>query len=125
MVIQFGHQILNGENPRLFINSNKIMRDFVNIKDVIQANIKSCTPKQSGVYNVGTGTPRSFVDIVEILQKELTTNLKPEFIPNPYKNYQMHTQADITCHPNLMARFGMGGKNTWKVIQLQFLNIAN
>ena len=96
MVIQLGHQILNGENPRLFINSNKIMRDFVNIKDVIQANIKSCTPKQSGVYNVGIGTPRSFVDIVEILQKELTTNLKPEFIPNPYKNYQMHTQADIS-----------------------------
>ena len=95
MVIQLGHQILNGKAPRLFENSDKILRDFIFIDDVVQANIKSCNPKINGVYNVGTGLPRSFQDIADILQLELGTNLGTEYFPNPYQGYQMHTQADI------------------------------
>ncbi len=96
MVLQFGHQILAGKNPRLFEGSDKILRDFIYIDDVIQANIKACEPKRSGVYNVGTGKARSFQDIVDILQKELGTDLPCEYIPNPYiGQYQFFTQADI------------------------------
>jgi len=95
MVIQLGHQILDGKAPRLFENSDKILRDFIFIDDVIQANIKSCSPKINGVYNVGTGIPRSFQDIADILQLELGTDLGTEYFPNPYQGYQMHTQADI------------------------------
>lgn len=95
MVIQLGHQILDGKSPRLFHGSDKIMRDFIFIEDVIQANIKSCNSNISGVYNVGTGISRSFQDIVDILQIELKTNLKIEYFTNPYDGYQFHTQADI------------------------------
>lgn len=101
-VIQFAHQILAGKTPRLFEGSDKIVRDFVYIKDVIQANIKACTPKKSGVYNVGTSKPRSFQDIADILQKELGTNYGTEYFPNPFTGYQMHTQANIaTSKENL------------------------
>jgi len=95
-VIQFGHQILAGKTPRLFEGSDEIVRDFVYIKDVIQANIKACNPKQSGVYNVGTSKPRSFQDIADILQEELGTDYGTEYFPNPFTGYQMHTQADIS-----------------------------
>ena len=94
-VIQFGHQILSGKAPRLFEGSDKIVRDFVYIKDVIQANIKACSAKKSGVYNVGTGKPRSFQDIADILQKELGTDYGTEYFPNPFTGYQMHTQAEV------------------------------
>ena len=96
MVIQLGHQILNGNAPKLFENSENIFRDFINIDDVVQANIKACNSKQNGVFNVGTGFPRSFQNISDILQNELGTNLGTEYIPNPYLGYQFHTQADIT-----------------------------
>jgi ADP-L-glycero-D-manno-heptose 6-epimerase len=96
MVIQLGHQILDGKAPRLFNNSNQILRDFIYIDDVVQANIKACTPKQNGTYNVGTGIPRSFQEIADILQKELHTDLGTEYFPNPHNDYQMHTQADIS-----------------------------
>jgi len=96
MVIQLGHQILDGKAPRLFEGSDKILRDFVNVKDVVQANIKACKPKQNGVYNVGTGKPRSFQDIANILQIELSTDLGTKYFANPYKGYQVHTQADIS-----------------------------
>lgn len=96
MVIQFGHQILAGKTPRLFEGSDKILRDFVYIEDVIQANIKACSPKKSGVYNVGTGKARSFEDIVNILQKELAIDKGKEYIPNPFVGqYQFFTQANI------------------------------
>lgn len=95
MVIQLGHQILDGKAPRLFDNSHKISRDFIYIDDVIQANIKACLANKSGTYNVGTGISRNFKEIADILQKELNTNLGIEYFSNPYNDYQMDTQADI------------------------------
>lgn len=96
MILQFGHQILAGKNPRLFEDSDKILRDFIYIEDIIQANVKAMQAKQSGIYNVGTGRARSFQDIVDILQNELGTSLKCEYIANPFiGSYQFHTQADI------------------------------
>ncbi|MGE4420326.1 MAG: ADP-glyceromanno-heptose 6-epimerase [Sulfurimonas sp.] len=96
MILQFGHQILSGKNPRLFEHSDQILRDFVYIEDIIQANIKAMNPKESGIYNVGTGKARSFQDIVNILQLELGISLTCEYIPNPYiGSYQFHTEADI------------------------------
>ena len=96
MVLQFGHQILAGKNPKLFEASDKILRDFIYIEDIIQANIKAMQPKESGIYNVGTGKARSFQDIVDILQNEIGTSLVCEYIPNPFiGSYQFHTEADI------------------------------
>lgn len=96
MVIQLGHQILDGKPPRLFTNSSKIFRDFIYIEDVIQANIKACCAMKNGSYNVGTGIPRSFQEVADILQKELETNLETEYFDNPYDGYQMNTQANIS-----------------------------
>ena len=96
-VIQFAHQILNGNAPKLFEGSDKILRDFVYIEDVIQANIKACNPKQSGIYNIGTGIARSFQDISDIVQKELNTSYTTEYIPNPFiGQYQFFTQANVS-----------------------------
>lgn len=96
MVLQFGHQLLAGKNPKLFVDSDKILRDFIYIEDIIQANVKAMQPKESGIYNVGTGKARSFQDIVDILQRELGTNAICEYIPNPFiGSYQFHTEADI------------------------------
>lgn len=95
MILQFGHQILGGKAPRLFEGSDKIYRDFVYVKDVLSANLEALNAK-CGVYNVGSGVARTFIDIVDILQKELGTNYPYEFITNPYKKaYQYHTEAKL------------------------------
>ncbi|MDP2076774.1 MAG: ADP-glyceromanno-heptose 6-epimerase [Sulfuricurvum sp.] len=96
MVVQFGHQLLSGKNPKLFENSDKILRDFIYIEDIVQANVLAMHPKESGVFNVGTGKARSFQSMVDILQHELGTAYPCEYIPNPYiGRYQFHTEADI------------------------------
>ena len=95
MILQFGLQILAGKAPRLFEGSDKIKRDFVYIKDIINANLKALDAP-SGVYNAATGKARSFQDIADILQREIGVNLGNEYIKNPYLgSYQFHTQADI------------------------------
>jgi len=96
-VIQFGHQLLAGNTPKLFEGSDNILRDFIYIEDVIQANVQAMHPQKSGIFNVGTGKARCFQDIVDILQNELGTSLTCEYIPNPFiGSYQFHTEADIT-----------------------------
>ena len=95
MVIQLGHQILSNKSPGLFRESDSIFRDFIYIEDIIQANIKACSPKKNGSYNVGTSIPRSFKDIVDILQYELKTSLRINYFDNPYSGYQLNTQANI------------------------------
>ena len=103
MVLQFGLQLLEGKRPRLFEGSDRILRDFVYIEDVIQANIKAMHPKQSGIYNVGTGKARSFQDIVDILCAKLGIDVAYEYIPNPYLgSYQFYTQADISSTKDLL-----------------------
>ncbi|WP_037940249.1 ADP-glyceromanno-heptose 6-epimerase [Sulfurospirillum arcachonense] len=97
MVLQFGLQLLSGKNAKLFEGSDKIRRDFIYIQDVIQANIKACEPKKSGVYNVGTGNARSFQDIVDTIKNELNIQITDEYIPNPFiGQYQFFTEADIS-----------------------------
>jgi len=96
MVVQFGHQILAGKTPKLFEGSDKILRDFIYIDDIVQANILACGDVKSGVYNVGTGNASSFESIVDTLQKELGIDNGKEYIPNPFVGqYQFFTQANI------------------------------
>jgi ADP-L-glycero-D-manno-heptose 6-epimerase len=94
MILQLGLQILEGKNPKLF-KFGEQKRDFIYIKDVVQANLKAINPKQSGIYNVGTSIPRTFNDIVNILKETLDRDFTVEYIDNPYEFYQNHTEANI------------------------------
>jgi ADP-L-glycero-D-manno-heptose 6-epimerase len=96
MILQFGLQLLSGKPATLFEGSEKILRDFIYIEDVIQANIKACDAQNSGVYNVGTAKARSFQDIVHILKEKLGIPREDNYIPNPYiGSYQFFTEANI------------------------------
>jgi len=125
MVIQLGHQILNGNAPRLFKGSDTIMRDFIYIQDVVQANILACQAKLNGTYNVGTGIPRSFQDVADILQSELGTDLGTEYFENPYDDYQMHTQANIQStieNLNFQPKFSLEEGIRAYIPQIKFLH---
>jgi ADP-L-glycero-D-manno-heptose 6-epimerase len=51
----------------------------------------------SGIYNIGTGVATSFLELLNLINKELGTDAKPKYIDNTYgRTYQVHTQADTT-----------------------------
>ena len=95
MVFQLGIQILKDENPKLFDGSKNYRRDFVFIDDVILANLHAAVCGNSGVVNIGTGASRTFVEVAEILLRELGSSNNIDLIPNPYSSYQASTCASL------------------------------
>ena len=77
------------------------LRDFVYVKDVVKAMIlmlKSGDPSYCGVYNLGTGKARSFLDLVRAVFYALEKDPKVEFIdmPDSIRNqYQYFTEAKM------------------------------
>ena len=77
------------------------LRDFVYVKDVVKAMIlmlKKSDPNYCGVYNLGTGKARSFLDLVKAVFHALEKEPKVEFIdmPDSIRNqYQYFTEAKM------------------------------
>lgn len=96
MIYQLYLQMRDNKNPRIFKYGEQ-KRDFVYVKDVVKVTLKALNLNKSVILNVGTGNPRSFNDIIKILNKFLKKDLEPEYFDNPYeKVYQDFTQADTS-----------------------------
>ena len=95
IVSQFLWEMQKGEIPVIYGDGEQT-RDFVFVDDVVQACTLAMKKDIFGVFNVGTGESHSFNDVVRILNSELGTEIEPQHIENPLKNYVGHTLADIT-----------------------------
>ena len=77
----FAFQMFRGEPVTVFGDGEQT-RDFVNVRDVVQANIKAATtPGISGAFNIGSGTRISINDLVERLSA--ASGLKPTMRQGP------------------------------------------
>ncbi|MCD6113510.1 MAG: ADP-glyceromanno-heptose 6-epimerase [Bacteroidales bacterium] len=77
----------------------KQLRDFIYVKDVVDVIFFMMKQKKySGLYNLGTGKARSFLDLAKATFKALGKKNNIEFIDTPIDirdKYQYFTQADI------------------------------
>jgi ADP-L-glycero-D-manno-heptose 6-epimerase len=76
------------------------LRDFVYVKDVVNvcAFLMNKKPK-SGIYNLGTGNARSFLDLVKATFKAMNKTESISFIDTPEDirdTYQYFTEADMS-----------------------------
>ena len=79
----------------LFKGSSKHLRDFIPVEDVIDMHLRFMDVDVSGIFNMGTGKAKSFLDVA----KEISKNKVFKYIPIPSKikkNYQSYTCADMT-----------------------------
>jgi ADP-L-glycero-D-manno-heptose 6-epimerase len=76
------------------------MRDFVYVKDAVAMTIHLAeTPSAHGLFNIGTGTPRTWIDLTTALFAALDLKPQIEFIDMPEhirNQYQYHTCADVS-----------------------------
>ena len=76
----------------MFEKSHLYKRDFVSVKQVCQTHINFFDIKESGVWNIGTGTPISFYDVA----KQFTDNIIEIPLPDILRDsYQEFTCADM------------------------------
>jgi ADP-L-glycero-D-manno-heptose 6-epimerase len=94
MVYHLSRQMKSGQRPRIFKHGEQ-QRDFVYVKDIVEGSIRALKAKQSGIYNLGSGRARSFNELIDVLNRSLGTDFRPEYIENPHAHYQNFTQADL------------------------------
>jgi ADP-L-glycero-D-manno-heptose 6-epimerase len=74
-------------------------RDFIYVKDVVDVIVFLLkTQAASGIYNLGTGQARSFLDLVKAVFKALNKEENIEFIDTPIDirdKYQYFTEANM------------------------------
>lgn len=89
------------------------LRDFVYVKDVVNVLLFMMQHKPaSGLYNLGTGKARTFVDLVNATFKAIGKQPSIEFIDTPIDirdKYQYFTEADI--HKLINAGYADGFKS--------------
>ncbi len=103
-VIKAYHQIKNFSKVRLFksylpeYKDGEQLRDFIYIKDAVDMTIHFFVNRNLyGIYNIGTGEPHSFNELVYAVFESLKVKANIEYIdmPNEIKNqYQYYTKAE-------------------------------
>jgi ADP-L-glycero-D-manno-heptose 6-epimerase len=100
------HQIIEKGEMRLFRSHNpnykngEQLRDFVYVKDVVNVCcfLMYEMPK-SGIYNLGSGKARTFMDLASLTFTSLGLSPKIDFVDTPEdirSTYQYFTEADMS-----------------------------
>lgn len=82
---------------KVFEGSENFLRDFVSVEQVIDTHLRFFDLSCSGVYNVGTGTAMSFMDVARDVAAVTGAEIQEIPMPDHLKqNYQPYTRADMT-----------------------------
>ncbi len=100
---RWASRILDDGRPLVFEDGGQL-RDFVHVKDVAAAFRSSLEANvASGVFNVGSGTPRTLASVAQKIAEILG---RPELVPESTERYQMgevrHCYANITRAESLL-----------------------
>ena len=80
-------------------------RDFTYVENAVQANILALTTENKEcfgeAFNIGAGGQFSLLRLIEVLNKELETNIEPVFGPNRPGDIP-HSNADISKAQNML-----------------------
>ncbi len=122
VISKFVEVLTAGGTPTVF-GDGRQTRDFVFVKDVVQANLKAmhATPLEPGeVFNVGTGQAVSLLDLLAVLGDLTGSHSAPKFAP-PRVGDVLHSLADITLarrvlgyEPRTSIRDGLQELLNWK-----------
>lgn len=106
MVLKAYEQIKRDGKIRLFksyhpdYRDGEQLRDFIYVKDAVEMTLFFFEkPEINGIFNAGTGIPRSWNDLAKAVFSALGLKPKIEYIDMPEEikgKYQYFTKADIT-----------------------------
>lgn len=102
---QFAKQARDTGIINVFEGSAALVRDFVPVEKVVASHVKFFDVAESGIWNVGTGEPQSFMSIAIATMNEIGATIKTIEMPSHLVNqYQRYTCADMTKYNNSLNR---------------------
>jgi dTDP-L-rhamnose 4-epimerase len=72
----FRSALAAGGVPRVFEDGRQ-RRDFVHVRDVARANVLALTAAEPGVFNIGSGTPRSVLEMARAITRAVAPEREP------------------------------------------------
>lgn len=101
---QFEKQAKQTGVIKVFENSEKYQRDFIHVSQIITFHKLFMEKNVSGVFNLGNGTTRSFMDVADQIAPLYNAEIQTIPMPDNLKHsYQEYTCADM--------------RKTWKVLE--------
>lgn len=94
---KFRKQALETGVIKIFENSESYYRDFIHVDDVLKYQFKFLDLPISGIWNIGTGISKSFLEVAQEIAEQYNATI--EIIPMPsnlLNSYQKYTCADLT-----------------------------
>jgi len=97
----FINKLLKGEAPVIFGDGEQV-RDFVYVKDIVQANIKAMdSDVHFDIFNVGTAKGASVNEIANMLCSKIDPKIKPEYA-DAVEGELRYSIADISRTKNAL-----------------------
>lgn len=88
---QFENQALTNGTINVFEGSENFFRDFIHVDEVIKKQLNIMEKPISGLFNVGTGEPKSFMQVAEEVASRYNAKIKvipfPESLKSHYQTY--------------------------------------
>ena len=91
-VSKFREEFAQTGRVTVFTGSENTQRDFICVDDVVKI-IADYTNKNPGIYNLGCGHSRSFLEIAEMVTDNINTVPFPSHLVG---KYQYYSKADLT-----------------------------
>ena len=90
----FVDKILKNETPVIYGDGEQT-RDFVHVKQVVEANILSAESKETGVFNIGLGKSTSINQLFKIIKNVIGKDIEPIYQDERAGEIK-HSLADIS-----------------------------
>ncbi len=90
---KFKHQAEIADRVKIFEGSEKYLRDFIQVDDVVKIQQKFLDIPANGIYNIGSGKAISFMDVAKKYTSKIVEIPMPEVLKSSYQEY---TCADMT-----------------------------
>ena len=94
VIPNFISALLEGEKPIIYGDGEQT-RDFIYVKDVVKANIKSCECDYNGIVNVASGRKMTINELYRIICETLGYDVEAEYLPER-KGDIKHSLADVS-----------------------------
>jgi len=111
---KFKKQAIETGKVHPFEDSQSYLRDFIYVGDVCDIIEKMLDIDKSGIYNVGTGVPRSFQSIADAIAEKYGADIEPIPMPdNLKKQYQTYTCSNNTKLLELIGDYKFTTPEEW------------
>lgn len=99
---KFKRQAELSDQISVFKDSEKYLRDFIHVGDVVKIQKKFLDIPCNGIYNLGSGKAISFADVAKMYSSNLVEMPMPEVLKSSYQEY---TCADMTKTNQMLQKY--------------------